>query len=130
MVKISFLTFLESANPDKKKIRQGDILFVTGNDGKLKEVRDILAQGKAIDVVSCDLNREHSLAHQPPGANGIRYYAVPEIQGTTQEVATEKCRRAAEIVSFPAPHSTHLNGIFSNPLGLMYDSRVGRYAAQ
>ena len=26
---------------------------------------------------------------------------VPEIQGTTQEIAVEKCRREAELVSFP-----------------------------
>lgn len=29
--------------------------------------------------------------------------AVPEIQGTTQEVARDKCRRAAELVSITFP---------------------------
>jgi inosine/xanthosine triphosphate pyrophosphatase family protein len=122
LVKFSFLTFLESANPDKKKIRPGDIVFVTGNAGKLNEVREILAQdnSKAIDIISCDLDREpYSTCLRSSAtracANGIRYYTVPEIQGTTQEIANEKCRRAAEIVSFPRATSTHLNGFFQTP---------------
>jgi len=58
------------------------LVFVTGNAGKLNEVREILAQGKAIDIESRDLD-------------------LPEIQGTTQEIAIEKCRRAAEIIGGP-----------------------------
>jgi len=58
------------------------LVFVTGNAGKLKEVREILAQGKPIDIESRDLD-------------------LPEIQGTTQEVAIEKCRRAAELIGGP-----------------------------
>jgi len=58
------------------------LVFVTGNAGKLNEVREILAQGEAIDIDSRDLD-------------------LPEIQGTTQEIAIEKCRRAAEIIGGP-----------------------------
>ncbi|KAI0248826.1 Ham1-like protein [Lactifluus subvellereus] len=58
------------------------LVFVTGNAGKLKEVREILAQGKPVDIESRDLD-------------------LPEIQGTTQEVAIEKCRRAAELIGGP-----------------------------
>jgi inosine triphosphate pyrophosphatase len=53
--------------------------FITGNKNKLLEVKAILGdtvelQSKAVDV--------------------------PEIQGTSEEIAKEKCRRAAEIVSW------------------------------
>ncbi|KAI0273160.1 Ham1-like protein [Russula aff. rugulosa BPL654] len=58
------------------------LVFVTGNAGKLREVREILAQGAPIDIESRDLD-------------------LPEIQGTTQQVATEKCRRAAELIGGP-----------------------------
>ncbi|KAH9030106.1 Ham1-like protein [Lactarius pseudohatsudake] len=58
------------------------LVFVTGNAGKLQEVREILAQGEAIDIESRDLD-------------------LPEIQGTTQEIALEKCRRAAEVIGGP-----------------------------
>ncbi|KAI0306873.1 Ham1-like protein [Multifurca ochricompacta] len=58
------------------------LVFVTGNAGKLKEVREILAQGEPIDIESRNLD-------------------LPEIQGTTQEVAIEKCRRAAELIGGP-----------------------------
>ncbi|KAI9467323.1 Ham1-like protein [Lactarius psammicola] len=58
------------------------LVFVTGNARKLDEVREILAQGEAIDIESRDLD-------------------LPEIQGTTQEIAIEKCRRAAEIIGGP-----------------------------
>ncbi|KAH9960433.1 Ham1-like protein [Russula dissimulans] len=60
----------------------GRLVFVTGNAGKLKEVREILAQGTPLDIESRDLD-------------------LPEIQGTTQEIATEKCRRAAELIGGP-----------------------------
>lgn len=58
------------------------LVFVTGNAGKLREVREILAQGTPIEIESRDLD-------------------LPEIQGTTQEVAMEKCRRAAELIGGP-----------------------------
>ncbi|KAH9972976.1 Ham1-like protein [Lactifluus volemus] len=65
------------------------LVFVTGNAGKLKEVREILSEGvisdsssPIIDIESCDLD-------------------LPEIQGTTQQVAIEKCRRAAEMIGGP-----------------------------
>ncbi|KAI9467325.1 Ham1-like protein [Lactarius psammicola] len=58
------------------------LVFVTGSAGKLDEVREILAQGEAIDIESCNLD-------------------LPEIQGTTQEIAIDKCRRAAELIGGP-----------------------------
>ncbi|KAH8118842.1 Maf/Ham1 [Phellopilus nigrolimitatus] len=62
------------------------LIFVTGNAHKLREVRAILSDGSSgsasINLESKDLD-------------------VPELQGTTQEVAREKCRRAAELVGGP-----------------------------
>ncbi|GAA5858403.1 hypothetical protein JCM5353_003956, partial [Sporobolomyces roseus] len=58
------------------------ILFVTGNANKLKEVRSILLSSSSsqnLTVESRDLD-------------------LPEIQGTTQEVAIAKVRAAAEVV--------------------------------
>ncbi|EKM59906.1 uncharacterized protein PHACADRAFT_138261 [Phanerochaete carnosa HHB-10118-sp] len=57
------------------------LTFVTGNRMKLQEVRAILGNAD-IDLVSKELD-------------------VPEIQGTTEEVAREKCRRAAELLQGP-----------------------------
>jgi len=57
-------------------------VFVTGNQNKLKEVRAIFATDAAFVLESRELD-------------------LPEIQGTTQEVSREKCRRAAEIVGGP-----------------------------
>lgn len=61
--------------------------FITGNKNKLAEVRTIL--GSIINVKNQSVD-------------------VPEIQGTIEEIAKEKCRRAAEVVS-------------SKPIGI-YDS--------
>ncbi|KAF8520781.1 Ham1-like protein [Hysterangium stoloniferum] len=58
------------------------IIFVTGNANKLTEVRAILSLGTPIDIEA-------------------RSFDLPEIQGTTQEIAIEKCRRAAELVGGP-----------------------------
>lgn len=55
--------------------------FITGNKNKLSEVRAII--GNVIDVESQSLD-------------------IPEIQGTSEEIAREKCRRAAEVVSLRA----------------------------
>ncbi|KII94718.1 hypothetical protein PLICRDRAFT_169446 [Plicaturopsis crispa FD-325 SS-3] len=70
----------------------GRLVFVTGNANKLKEVRAILSQGHPIDLDSQDLDSKSPFFVPPP---------IPEIQGSTQEVAREKCRRAAEIVGGP-----------------------------
>lgn len=51
--------------------------FITGNQGKLREVRAIL--GNVIQVDNQEVD-------------------VPEIQGTIEEIAKEKARRAAEAV--------------------------------
>lgn len=53
------------------------LTFVTGNAYKLSEVGIILGDKVDLEAVNLDL---------------------PEIQGTTEEIATDKCRRAAEIV--------------------------------
>ncbi|KAI9574331.1 inosine triphosphate pyrophosphatase-like protein [Boletus coccyginus] len=54
------------------------LTFVTGNANKLTETKYILSQGVPIEIDSQDLD-------------------IPELQGTTQEVARAKCRRAAEL---------------------------------
>lgn len=51
--------------------------FITGNKNKLAEVQAIL--GDTVEVQN-------------------RAIDVPEIQGTSEEIAKEKCRRAAEVV--------------------------------
>ncbi|KAF8468639.1 Ham1-like protein [Gautieria morchelliformis] len=58
------------------------LVFVTGNKNKLIEVRAILSAGASVEMESQSLD-------------------LPEVQGTTQEVAREKCRRAAELVGGP-----------------------------
>ncbi|KAJ8494486.1 hypothetical protein ONZ45_g13217 [Pleurotus djamor] len=61
----------------------GKLIFVTGNANKLKEVRAILASGpQAIEIDSQELD-------------------IPEVQGTTQDVAIAKCKRAAELIGGP-----------------------------
>lgn len=57
------------------------LTFVTGNRMKLQEVSAILANAD-VDLTSQDLD-------------------VPEIQGSTEEIAREKCRRAAELLQGP-----------------------------
>ncbi|KAF9446042.1 Maf/Ham1 [Macrolepiota fuliginosa MF-IS2] len=62
---------------------QKPITFVTGNANKLKEVKQILSDGDhPIEFISQSLD-------------------IPEVQGTTQEVAIAKCKRAAELVNGP-----------------------------
>lgn len=53
------------------------INFITGNENKLLEVRAILGDTVTVNSRAVD---------------------VPEIQGTSDEIAIEKCRRAAEEV--------------------------------
>ncbi|KIM57940.1 hypothetical protein SCLCIDRAFT_16863 [Scleroderma citrinum Foug A] len=55
------------------------LTFVTGNPNKLLETKYILSQGIPIEIDSEDLD-------------------IPELQGTTQEIAKAKCRRAAELL--------------------------------
>ncbi|KAL6307040.1 inosine triphosphate pyrophosphatase-like protein [Sparassis latifolia] len=57
------------------------LIFVTGNANKLKEVRAILGASH-IEIDSKDLD-------------------IPEVQGTTREVAIAKCRAAAEQLGGP-----------------------------
>ncbi|KAL0950347.1 hypothetical protein HGRIS_010315 [Hohenbuehelia grisea] len=59
------------------------LIFVTGNQNKLKEVKKILSSGpNPIEIDSQELD-------------------IPEIQGTTEEVARAKCQRAAELLGGP-----------------------------
>jgi inosine triphosphate pyrophosphatase len=53
------------------------INFITGNENKLIEVRAILGDTVTVNSRAVD---------------------VPEIQGTSEEIAIEKCRRAADEV--------------------------------
>ncbi|KAI5297584.1 hypothetical protein KEM56_004711 [Ascosphaera pollenicola] len=55
--------------------------FITGNKNKLAEVQAIL--GDAVDITNVAVG-------------------VPEIQGTIEEIAKEKARKAAEAVNGPA----------------------------
>ncbi|KAJ6605817.1 Ham1-like protein [Mycena sp. CBHHK59/15] len=56
------------------------LIFVTGNANKLKEVKAILSDGgRPVEIESKSLD-------------------IPEIQGSTQEVAIDKCCRAAELL--------------------------------
>lgn len=74
-------------------------VFVTGNANKLKEVKAILSEGgNPIDIDSQSLDSKYLLKFTTiEQLNELS--AVPEIQGSTQEVARDKCRRAAELVS-------------------------------
>lgn len=58
--------------------------FITGNKNKLAEVRAILGNVIEVDNQAVD---------------------VPEIQGTIEEIAREKCRRAAEAVCSSCLHA-------------------------
>ncbi|KIJ57139.1 hypothetical protein M422DRAFT_57575 [Sphaerobolus stellatus SS14] len=58
------------------------LVFVTGNAKKLEEVRAILAAGTPLEIESRSLD-------------------LPEVQGSTQDVAREKCRTAAKIIGGP-----------------------------
>lgn len=53
------------------------LVFVTGNAYKLSEARIILGPDAQLESVALD---------------------IPEIQGTVEEIAIEKCRHAAQIV--------------------------------
>lgn len=56
-----------------------NVNFITGNEGKLREVRAILEPAIQVDSQALDLL---------------------EIQGTVEEVTLDKCRRAADLVRF------------------------------
>jgi len=62
--------------------KQQPLVFVTGNAKKLEEVRAILSAGTPLEIESQSLE-------------------LPEIQGSTQDVAREKCRRAADLTGGP-----------------------------
>lgn len=59
-----------------------NLVFVTGNQHKISEVKSILGHRAIVKTVSLDL---------------------PEIQGALEEIAREKCRVAAEKVH-PVKH--------------------------
>ncbi|THH07924.1 hypothetical protein EW146_g9162 [Bondarzewia mesenterica] len=64
------------------------LTFVTGNANKLKEVKAILldSEGHSLEIEPKDFDRKSLL---------------PEIQGTTRDVAIAKCKAAAELVNGP-----------------------------
>lgn len=66
--------------PLQPKMTLTKLNFITGNQGKLREVRAIL--GNVIEVDNQEVD-------------------VPEIQGSIEEIAKEKARRAAEAVIAP-----------------------------
>jgi inosine triphosphate pyrophosphatase len=55
------------------------LVFVTGNAYKLSEARIILGPNAQLESVAVD---------------------IPETQGTIEQIAIDKCRRAAHIVCF------------------------------
>lgn len=55
-------------------------MFVTGNPNKVIEVNAILGSSIPVRPLALD---------------------IPEIQGTLEEIATDKCRRATQIVRLP-----------------------------
>ncbi|KAF9236190.1 inosine triphosphate pyrophosphatase-like protein [Melanogaster broomeanus] len=63
------------------------LTFVTGNANKLMETKYILSQGIPIEIDSQDLDSKLAAS-----------YNFPELQGSTQEIAIAKCRRAAELL--------------------------------
>lgn len=64
--------------------------FITGNKNKLAEVKAILGTAAELDSRAVD---------------------VPEIQGTPNEIAIEKSRRAAEVVSTTTNWNLHFSVI-------------------
>ena len=77
------------------------ITFVTGNANKLREVQQILGRGAGSSSGSGSGSSAFELVSQA--------LDVPEIQGTTQEVARAKCHSAAEILfSKPAESSEQI----------------------
>lgn len=74
-------------------------VFVTGNANKLKEVKAILAAGESgIEVTSQAVDGKSASPSLIFLADIA--LAVPEVQGTTQEVAIAKCCAAAEQVDY------------------------------
>ncbi|KAF9951018.1 nucleoside triphosphate pyrophosphohydrolase ham1 [Mortierella alpina] len=71
------------------------LVFVTGNKNKLAEAQGILGNHFQLESVGIDL---------------------PELQGTSQEVAIGKCKQAAEIVNGP---------VFVEDTGLGFDALNG-----
>jgi inosine triphosphate pyrophosphatase len=67
------------------------LIFVTGNANKLKEVRAIL--GDTVEVVNRSLD-------------------LDELQGTIEEISKDKCRRAADIVGLQKSIMQHLSLCF------------------
>ena len=67
---------------------------------KLQEVRYIL-QEAGTEIDSKDLDSTCQDLSRCSGCSRSLSHEVPELQGTTEEIATEKCRRAAELLGGP-----------------------------
>lgn len=63
------------------------LVFVTGNSYKLSEAQIILGPDAQLESVALD---------------------IPEIQGTVEDIAIDKCRRAAQIVCSDKTHMYRL----------------------
>ena len=91
---------------------QRAIVFVTGNTNKLREVKEILSEGgNPIEISSQSLESEteSNISWKLRWISRRRCFCVvPEIQGTTQEVAIAKCRTAAELVHMFHPSPVRL----------------------
>ena len=83
------------------------ILFVTGNANKLKEVRAIL------------LASASGPESTPPFQVESRDLDLPEIQGTTREVAIAKVKAAAEIVKGPCITEVNTISLASSAFSLV-----------
>ncbi|KAI9841920.1 MAG: nucleoside triphosphate pyrophosphohydrolase ham1 [Sclerophora amabilis] len=68
------------ASPPPRPHPPRTLNFITGNKNKLKEVRDILGETVTLNSQALDL---------------------VEIQGTIEEISSDKCRRAADAVKGP-----------------------------
>jgi inosine triphosphate pyrophosphatase len=88
------------SNQSKPLANHKGTVFVTGNRMKLQEVRYILSSNADVELTSQNLDGWFT-AHGCIIDEKIDFLSVPEIQGTTEEVAKEKCRRAAELLQGP-----------------------------
>lgn len=80
LIQPSKLSIHEPGQTDLRTANMITLNFITSNKNKLSEVRAILGDAVVVDNKSVD---------------------VPEIQGTIEEIAKEKCRRAADEVCVP-----------------------------
>lgn len=105
-----------------------DRLLTIGNKNKLAEARGILSDHFQLESVNID-RREQQIwdlfVHVREVTTWMLFLLsqtyflslllVPELQGTSQEIASEKCRQAAKIVCFKVDGPTWTIGGGQNP---------------